>query len=220
MTLMNMLWARREAARTLALCAGLVLAAQASATAGPLRERWQQRSADLAGATSDAGLSNEEGAWVDRHSKPQLPPGTRLLRDVAYGSHPLQRMDVYLPAGVRAATAILLVHGGGWSRGDKAHARLVHSKVVRWLAQGVVVSVNYRLLPGAAPLLGVCSTRRHAACGQAQNFAARARTLGVRVQVLAQDLSHGEINEKLGLPGPYTEAVEAFLHSLDGWRGR
>lgn len=218
MTLMNMLWARRAAARTLALCAGLVLATQASATAGPLRERWQQRSADLAGATSDAGLSNEEGAWVDRHSKPQLPPGTRLLRDVAYGSHPLQRMDVYLSAGVRAAPAILLVHGEGWSRGDKAHALLVHSKVVHWLAQGVVVSVNYRLLPGAAPLLGVCSTRRHAACGQAQNFAARARTLGV--QVLAQDLSHGEINEKLGLSGPYTEAVEAFLHSLDGWRGR
>jgi len=32
--------------------------------------------------------------------------------------------------------------------------------------------------------------------------------------VLEQDLSHGEINGKLGLPGTYTEAVERFFESV------
>ena len=36
-----------------------------------------------------------------------------------------------------------------------------------------------------------------------------------RVQVLGQDLTHGEINASLGREGPYTEAVEAFLRSVD-----
>jgi arylformamidase len=43
---------------------------------------------------------------------------------------------------------------------------------------------------------------------------AQAVRLGVRAQVLPQDLSHGEINEQLGASGRYTQAVEEFLASL------
>ncbi|NYE58927.1 acetyl esterase/lipase [Duganella sp. 1224] len=72
-----------------------------------------------------------------------------------------------------------------------------------------------RLRPGAAPLLAVCSSRRQDACAQADAYAAQAHTLGVRVQVLPQNLSHLEINATLGQPGPYTDAVETFLAGLD-----
>jgi len=34
------------------------------------------------------------------------------------------------------------------------------------------------------------------------------------VEVLAVDMSHGEINKELGVPGAYTEKVEAFLSRL------
>jgi len=71
-----------------------------------------------------------------------------------------------------------------------------------------------QLHAGAKPLLAVCSSRRDESCGQARDFAAQATRLGVRAQVLPQDLSHGEINEQLGLPGNYTQAVEGFLGSL------
>ena len=71
-----------------------------------------------------------------------------------------------------------------------------------------------QLHAGAKPLLAVCSSRREESCDQAQGFAAHAVRVGVRVQVLPQDLSHGDINEQLGLPGPYTQAVEGFLASL------
>lgn len=71
------------------------------------------------------------------------------------------------------------------------------------------------LAPGAAPLLSVCSTRRDDSCQQAQQFVARASQLGIRSEVLREDLSHGDINAQLGQPGAYTSAVERFLSSLD-----
>lgn len=78
---------------------------------------------------------------------------TRVLRDVAYGNDPRQRFDVYLPSSPRHAPVILMVHGGGWAFGDKASPGVVDGKATYWLAKGyVLISVNYRLLPEAAPL--------------------------------------------------------------------
>lgn len=71
------------------------------------------------------------------------------------------------------------------------------------------------LAPGAAPLLSVCSTRRDDSCQQAQQFVARASQLGIRAEILREDLSHGDINAQLGQPGAYTSSVERFLSSLD-----
>lgn len=76
------------------------------------------------------------------------------------------------------------------------------------------VSPQQQLHAGAKPVLAVCSSRREESCEQARNFAAHAGQLNVRASVLAQDMSHGEINEQLGVPGSYTQAVEAFLGSL------
>jgi len=71
------------------------------------------------------------------------------------------------------------------------------------------------LVPGAAPMLVICSTQRaDASCLQSQRFVAQALASGVRASVLEQDLSHGEINGKLGLPGAYTDAVEQFFESI------
>ena len=71
------------------------------------------------------------------------------------------------------------------------------------------------LVPGAAPMLVICSTQRaDASCLQSQRFVAQALASGVRASVLEQDLSHGEINGKLGLPGAYTDAVELFFESI------
>lgn len=73
----------------------------------------------------------------------------------------------------------------------------------------------HQLKQAQAPLLAVCSSRRDDACPQAQGFADKAKALGMRVTVLPQDRSHAEINDELGEPGAYTEAVEDFLRSLD-----
>ena len=66
-----------------------------------------------------------------------------------------------------------------------------------------------------APLLSVCSTRRADACPQAKALTDKIRSYGGTGEVLRMDMSHGDINQMLGLPGSYTDAVEAFLRSVD-----
>jgi arylformamidase len=253
-----------------------------------------------------------------------LPAGIRIVRDVAYGSDNLQRLDVYAPAQAKAAPVIFMVHGGGWAFGDKSARNVVENKVKRWVTRGfLVISVNNRLQPGTDPLgqaqdvahalaaaqdkaatwggdrnkfilmghsagahlialvsvspqlakqagaapwlgsvlldsaaldvpqlmqlphfdlydrafgkdsaswkavspidllsqagppiLAVCSSQRRASCPQTTRFVAKATALGTRASVLREDLTHGEINQRLGADGPYTEAVEDFMRSL------
>jgi acetyl esterase/lipase len=76
-------------------------------------------------------------------------------------------------------------------------------------------SPNYVLATGAAPILAVCSTRREVACEQAQAFANRGGMLNVSISVLKQDMTHKEINQLLGTPSAYTDAVESFMAGLD-----
>lgn len=245
-------------------------------------------------------------------------------RDLAYGPHPRQILDVYRPAGQTSGALIVMVHGGAWRFGDKALGRVVRHKVERWLPQGhVVVSTNYRLLPEAdpleqardvaralafvqaqagrwgadperlvlmghsagahlaalltadrglarahgvrpwagtvsldsaaldvpalmqdrplrlyrnafgddprywrqvspvhqlqprpAPLLLVHAARREDARDQNQRMAQAVQQAGGRAVLQAVALSHSDINSELGRPGPYTDAVEAFMASV------
>lgn len=64
------------------------------------------------------------------------------------------------------------------------------------------------------PFLLVCSSKRSDSCPQAQAFADKVRSLGGRATVLPQDLSHGDINKRLGEPGDYTSGVEGFMGGL------
>jgi acetyl esterase/lipase len=73
---------------------------------------------------------------------------TVLKADVPYGPDEKQRLDVYSPQGVKGAPVVVFVHGGEWTRGDKA---AVSSKPRFLNENGVVfVSINYRLTPPAA----------------------------------------------------------------------
>lgn len=84
---------------------------------------------------------------------PAAPPGSRVLRDIAYGEAKAQRMDVYIPAGAARAPVVVMVHGGFWAVGDKAAPGVAGAKMAHWLRQGMIfVSVNYRLLREADPV--------------------------------------------------------------------
>jgi acetyl esterase/lipase len=73
--------------------------------------------------------------------------------NIAYGPDPDQRFDLYRPANTDSAPLILMVHGGGWFRGDKDMGRVVDNKVERWLPRGIAfVTINYRMQPKAPPL--------------------------------------------------------------------
>jgi arylformamidase len=66
--------------------------------------------------------------------------------DVAYGPHPLQRMDLFRAAGARGT--VVFIHGGYWRSLDKADFAFVAAP---FLACGLsVATFNYRLCPAAS----------------------------------------------------------------------
>lgn len=68
----------------------------------------------------------------------------------AYGSDPLQKLDVYPASGSAQKSdlpVVIWVHGGGWRTGDKDNRAGVNL-CKAWAAAGiVVVNLNYRLTP-------------------------------------------------------------------------
>jgi acetyl esterase/lipase len=287
--------------------------------AGPLRDRiMQHRQAQQRDDMLDISDSSDGSA--------ALPPGTRVIKDFPFGPDKRQSMDVYMPPHAVSAPVLMMVHGGGWRRGDKAMRSVIENKIKRWVPKGFVfISINYRMLPdsdplqqagdviralaiaqsnaatwggdaskfilmghsagahlvslvaansskaiklgarpwlgtvsldsaaldvveimqrkhfrlydpafgsdvsywksaspvhqltpAARPILAVCSsTRPDKPCSQAHHFADAASSLGVRASVSEQAMTHREINQDLGLPGKYTDAVERFMGSLD-----
>ena len=76
------------------------------------------------------------------------------LKNVAYGHHPEQIMDIYFPskplADKKPAPLMVMVHGGAWSIGDKNNTAVIKNKVDYWGQRGwIFISINYRLLPDA-----------------------------------------------------------------------
>lgn len=147
------------------ILAGLLAAlALSGAAAGPLRDALRERRQARASSES-SGLEES----TDTGSAGTLPAGSRVLRNLAYGADPAQRLDVYLPARPRHAPVIFMVHGGAWRTGDKAMSRVVDNKIAWWLPRGYIfVSVNYRLLPDADPLVQADDVRRALVFAQQQ----------------------------------------------------
>jgi acetyl esterase/lipase len=97
-----------------------------------------------------AKLKGLNPAWIDiSPSMPQARTGhiTRQFRELPYGEHALQKLDVYLPEqGEEPFPVIVNVHGGGFTHCDKHDFHLYPTMFA--LQQGfAVAAVNYRLSP-------------------------------------------------------------------------
>ncbi|MEE9331200.1 MAG: alpha/beta hydrolase [Methylophilaceae bacterium] len=252
--------------------------------------------------------------------------GVKIIKDVAYGDHKKQSMDIYVPENVSSAPIILMLHGGGWSSGDKGDALIYINKVNRWVPKGfIVISMGTRLMPDAdvytqigdlsravatvqkraaewggdtdklmlmghssagtmvsvlaanpslvtdlggkrwlasfsldsssldiprtmrlwqpemfsyaygkdskkwpaaspinllnsqsIPLFIACSTQRgDGPCEQAALFVEQAKKFNITTKITEQNFNHGEVNDRLGTDGEYTNTAEAFMASLD-----
>jgi arylformamidase len=68
----------------------------------------------------------------------------RCSLDVPYGPHPMEKMDLFMPAGASRA-CLMFIHGGYWRALDKKDHSFVAAELVR---HGVTVAVpNYALCP-------------------------------------------------------------------------
>ncbi len=74
---------------------------------------------------------------------PKLPDaseGSQTSKDVSYGLHERNKLDITLPKSDKPLPLVIWVHGGGWEAGDKAF-----NPGVILLSQGyAVASINYR----------------------------------------------------------------------------
>lgn len=98
---------------------------------------------------------------------------------------------------------------------EEKHARLYDRAFGRNPEYWRSVSPFHAVTGEARPILVVCSTRRGDSCRQADRFVAKASSLGVKATTLKQNLSHREINLRLGKDKRYTVEVESFMASLD-----
>lgn len=77
-----------------------------------------------------------------------------ILKDINYGSHERQKMDVYLPAGRDRQTTkiVVFIHGGGWIGGSKDDLPIDASNLQALKEQFpglALVALNYRLVVGS-----------------------------------------------------------------------
>jgi acetyl esterase/lipase len=85
-----------------------------------------------------------------------------VQRDIPYGAHARQVLDVYTPEGATDADVVVFVHGGAFVRGSKSSNGAIYDNVCWWFArQGMVaVNIEYRLAadapyPGGAQDVGL-----------------------------------------------------------------
>lgn len=127
----------------------------ASAAREKLRDRLRERMAERVGA--------DDGVKV---------PGSETI---AYGSDPLQVLDIWRAKGAKGPVPLIVhVHGGGWKRGSKDNAT-GRFKPVHYPEQGYAfASINYRLVPAA-------TVEQQAAdvAGAVKALVERAATLGI-----------------------------------------
>jgi acetyl esterase/lipase len=98
--------------------------------------------------------------------------GIEVKADIAYGAHPRQSIDLYLPANSnRGRPAVLFVHGGAFLDGHRNRTSEIYANVLRYFARHGIVGINigYRLAddtpyPGATEDVAavVAWTREHA----------------------------------------------------------
>jgi arylformamidase len=98
---------------------------------------------------------------------------------------------------------------------EEPHARLYDNAFGNVSSYWRLASPFHAMTKGMQPFLAVCSTRRETSCEHADGFIAKAVSLGTRASVLRENLSHRDINQRLGDNDAYTRSVEDFMRTLD-----
>jgi len=99
-------------------------------------------------------------AFTELHANAHRPP-INVARDIAYGPHPRQRLDVFSSRHANGAPVVLFVHGGAFVRGDRNATPELYANVLYYFARHGMVGINmeYRLArdapwPGGAEDVG------------------------------------------------------------------
>lgn len=129
---------------------GLITAAEARDYA---RER-RQGAARQVEQEDVQDLEDDAAVAADAAAATGALEGVKQYPNLRYAEVPgvdpkLLSLDVYAPAAGQGHPVMVMVHGGGWQKGDKAHPNIGPAKARFFVPLDFVfVSVNYRLSPG------------------------------------------------------------------------
>jgi predicted esterase len=79
-----------------------------------------------------------------------IPADIKVSRDLAFGSDPAQKLDMFTSGAGTGKPILIYVHGGGFTRGDKHRpGQFMYDNVMVWAVQHgmVAAETNYRLAP-------------------------------------------------------------------------
>ena len=78
--------------------------------------------------------------------------GISVTRNLAYGPHARQVLDIFQPPSAQNAGVIVFMHGGAFVRGDKQASPEIYDNLLYWFAKHGYVGINieYRLAPEAS----------------------------------------------------------------------
>lgn len=78
-------------------------------------------------------------------------------KDIAYGNNKAVKLDLYQPISLNGnpAEVVILLHGGGWTGGDKSFLKPTVDNLLREAKNLAIVNINYRLESKEGDLLSL-----------------------------------------------------------------
>jgi acetyl esterase/lipase len=158
---------------------------------------------------------------------PSTVTATALL-NVSYGSESDQVYDIYLPQNRTLSTKVMiLVHGGGWTSGDKADMNGFVELIQQDLPTYAIVNINYRLasstnspfpmqLDDITTIINDLKTKNEEYI-ISEDYAFLGTSAGAHLSLLwsyAYD-TQADVNMVASIVGPTNLTDEAYLNSGD-----
>ncbi len=140
-----------------------------------------------------------------RENEGPSPLPAQTLLNTAYGADAAQKMDIYLPEGRSTAgtKVIVLIHGGGWSSGDKGDLNIGIDSLKKRLPDYAIFNINYRLASGSSNL-----------------FPAQENDVKAAIEFIISKSDEYAISQKLVLLGQSAGAHLALLHGYKNDPGK
>ncbi len=120
------------------------------------------------------------------------------MLNVSYGTESAQKMDIYLPSGrtTTSTKVIIMIHGGGWTSGDKSDFTAFVDTLKRRMPGYAIVNINYRLSANPFNL-----------------FPTQERDVKSAVEYILAKSNEYQISDKYVLMGASAGAHLAMLHA-------
>ena len=124
--------------------------------------------------------------------------GALVMRNVAYGTAPEQKMDIHLPASRSATTTkvIILIHGGAWNAGDKADFEAYVDTLKKREPTYAIFNLNYRLATNSSTL-----------------FPAQEQDINTAVNYINSKTDEYQVSKKFVIIGASAGAHLGLLHA-------